>query len=167
MATFLPPPFFSFAQAFRHGTYFFQIIITLSFPLPTMATTFVHNVHHQTQMVIDSDARLQKPVPSNLPQRPAHFNRLGKEALVKLNHFNVIGVPSQVVYQYDVSPQFCLHKLQIPNALQVMIPQPKGMKDPEKGMRALSKKLWLSSTAKAERNEAVHRWIYDGNKLAW
>ena len=42
-------------------------------------------------------------IPSELPQRPAKFNRVGKEIKVTLNTFNVTKFPTQVVYQYDVS----------------------------------------------------------------
>ncbi|CAI6339047.1 unnamed protein product [Periconia digitata] len=93
-----------------------------------------------------------KPLPQNLPQRPAEFNKLGKEALVTLNTFNVAQFPTQTVYQYDIE---CSKKI-----------DPKDLKE-FKGLRGLLKKLWNSKTAKEQLGEPHHLWIYDGNKLAW
>lgn len=43
------------------------------------------------------------PIPVAIPKRPAKLNMQGREIPVKLNTFNVVSMPTQPVYQYDVS----------------------------------------------------------------
>lgn len=52
-------------------------------------------------------------IPGELPRRPGKFNSVGKPLNVTLNTFNVDSFPTQLVYQYDVSPAW--PKTSVPN----------------------------------------------------
>ncbi|KAF2278534.1 Piwi-domain-containing protein [Westerdykella ornata] len=84
-------------------------------------------------------------IPDSLPQRPKELNKYGRETAVALNTYNVIGAPTRIVHQYDISWSKSV--------------------DPTK--RGLIKKLWNSKAVKSQLGEPQNLWIYDGNKLAW
>ncbi|KAH7138259.1 Piwi domain-containing protein [Dendryphion nanum] len=83
--------------------------------------------------------------PTNFPRRPEQFNSQGRECTVALNVYNVLGMPTTVVYQYDVS-WGC---------------------ETDATKRALVKKLWNSKALREHLGIPKNLWIYDGNKLAW
>jgi eukaryotic translation initiation factor 2C len=62
----------------------------------------IHEIRRFRNFDIDTNA-FKLTIPASLPQRPAKFNTLGKEAVLTLNTFNVIQAPNRVVHQYDVS----------------------------------------------------------------
>lgn len=73
-----------------------------------MSSHITHNAHKATKLKFDTDSKKRTP-PEGLPQRSAEFNKLGKDAMVTLNTFNVISTPKRQVFQYDVSHQCFMH----------------------------------------------------------
>ena len=51
--------------------------------------------------IIDTD-KPKLPVP-DFPRRPAKFNTQGKEVTVAVNMYNIDGLPTTTIHQYDVS----------------------------------------------------------------
>ncbi|RMZ70216.1 eukaryotic translation initiation factor 2c [Pyrenophora seminiperda CCB06] len=96
--------------------------------------------------IIVSDNDPQMKIPCCLPQRPKLFNQHGRPATVIVNTFNVIKMPTSIVYQYDINYSG--------DAVDY-------------SKRVLLKKIWNSRGVKSELGEPKNLWIWDGNKLAW
>ena len=63
-----------------------------------------------------ADIHDQIAIPTALPARPKNFNQHGKECGITLNTFNVVNVPSTIVYQYDVGQLLSLLLAPVNNA---------------------------------------------------
>lgn len=101
------------------------------------------NLNAALNKALKDDYQVQ--LDSQLPLRKGRYNTLGREAEINLNTFEVLGVPTKPVYQYDITMVDGHNK------------------QPDK--RMLINKIWKSKAVQS--GLGAGNWLFDGNKLAW